>query len=76
MISTTWIPTSVVPFFTLVKKEVKRFVKVIVQTVVSPIISSFLYLLVFGVSLGNSVTLKSGVPSVTFNSGPHGDGTD
>ena len=55
-----------VPFFTLVKKEVKRFMKVIVQTVVSPIVSSFLYLLVFGVSLGNSVTLKSGVPYLAF----------
>ncbi len=66
MIPATWIPTSVVPFLTLVKKEVKRFIKVIVQTVVSPIISSFLYLLVFGVSLGNSVTLKSGVPYLAF----------
>lgn len=57
---------AMIPFFTLVKKEVKRFFKVIVQTVVSPIVSSFLYLLVFGVSLGNSVTLKSGVPYLAF----------
>lgn len=62
----TMIPVSMIPFFTLVKKEVKRFLKVIVQTVVSPIISSFLYLLVFGVSLGNSVTLKNGLPYLAF----------
>jgi ABC-2 type transport system permease protein len=60
------IPMTMIPFFTLVKKEVKRFMKVIVQTVVSPIVSSFLYLLVFGVSLGNSVTLKSGIPYLAF----------
>lgn len=53
-------------FYTLVKKEVKRFLKVVIQTVVSPIVSSFLYLLVFGVSLGSSVQLKSGVPYLSF----------
>ncbi len=66
MIQNSIVPISLIPFFTLVKKEVKRFMKVIVQTVVSPIVSSFLYLLVFGVSLGNSVTLKNGVPYLAF----------
>ena len=53
-------------FYTLVKKEVKRFLKVVIQTVVSPIVSSFLYLLVFGVSLGSSVQLKDGMPYLSF----------
>ncbi len=53
-------------FLTLLRKEIKRFLKVIIQTVVSPIVSSFLYLLVFGVSLGSSVQLKSGVPYLAF----------
>jgi ABC-2 type transport system permease protein len=53
-------------FYTLIKKEIKRFFKVVVQTVVSPIISSFLYLLVFGVSLGASVQMSSGVHYLTF----------
>lgn len=53
-------------FFTLLEKEVKRFLKVIIQTLISPIISSFLYLLVFGVSLGNSVQLKNGIPYLSF----------
>ena len=53
-------------FFTLVKKEIKRFFKVVIQTVVSPIISSFLYLLVFGVSLGASVKLNSGINYLSF----------
>lgn len=53
-------------FLTLLKREIKRFMKVMIQTVVSPIISSFLYLLVFGVSLGSSVQLKSGIQYLTF----------
>lgn len=53
-------------FFTLIRREIKRFLKVVIQTVVSPVISSFLYLLVFGVSLGNSVQLKNGIPYLSF----------
>ncbi len=53
-------------FFTLVRREIKRFLKVVIQTVISPVISSFLYLLVFGVSLGSSVQLKSGIPYLSF----------
>lgn len=53
-------------FYTLIRREIKRFLKVVIQTVVSPVISSFLYLLVFGVSLGASVQLKNGVPYLSF----------
>ncbi len=53
-------------FYTLFRREIKRFLKVIIQTVVSPVISSFLYLLVFGVSLGSSVQLKSGLNYLSF----------
>ena len=58
--------TRFVIFMTLVKREIKRFMKVIIQTVVSPFISSFLYLLVFGVSLGGSVQLNNGLPYLSF----------
>ena len=53
-------------FLTLLEREIKRFLKVIIQTLISPIISSFLYLLVFGVSLGASVKLNSGIPYLSF----------
>ena len=53
-------------FLTLIRREIKRFLKVVIQTVVSPVISSFLYLLVFGVSLGASVQLKNGIPYLSF----------
>lgn len=58
--------TSLIIFFTLVRREIKRFFKVAIQTIISPIISSFLYLLVFGVSLGSSVQLASGVNYLSF----------
>lgn len=44
-----------IEFWTLLKKEVKRFLKVMMQTIVTPFMSSFLYLLVFGVSLGSKM---------------------
>lgn len=46
-------------FITLLRREVKRFMKVIIQTLVTPLVSSFLYLLVFGVSLGASVQIPA-----------------
>ena len=55
-----------ISFFTLLEREIKRFMKVIVQTLVSPMISSFLYLLVFGVTLGSNVQLKNGIPYLSF----------
>ncbi|MBC7741552.1 MAG: ABC transporter permease [Bdellovibrionaceae bacterium] len=53
-------------FYTLLRREIKRFAKVVIQTVVSPIVSSALYLLVFGVSLGGSVQLNNGFAYLTF----------
>lgn len=53
-------------FVTLFQREVKRFMKVLVQTVVTPFVSSFLYLLVFGVSLGSHVQVQGEVPYLAF----------
>jgi len=53
-------------FITLFEREIKRFMKVLVQTVVTPFVSSFLYLLVFGVSLGSQVKVHGGVPYLAF----------
>lgn len=55
-----------IAFLTLFRREVKRFWKVAVQTVVTPLVSSFLYLLVFGVSLGSVVSLNSGISYLSF----------
>jgi len=45
------------PFYTLVKREVLRFMSVAAQTLVTPVITASLYLLVFGVSLGSKIDL-------------------
>lgn len=53
-------------FLTLLEREIARFFKVIVQTVITPFVSSFLYLLIFGVSLGDKVDLSRDVPYLAF----------
>lgn len=55
-----------VPFVMLLRREIERFLKVIVQTVVTPFVSSFLYLLVFGVSIGEKISLNSGASYLAF----------
>lgn len=45
------------PFYTLFLKENKRFLRVAKQTLLIPIVNSSLYLLIFGVSLGSSISL-------------------
>ena len=55
-----------VQLFALFRREYSRFLKVIVQTVVTPFVSSTLYLMIFGVSLGSQLSLKSGLPYLSF----------
>ncbi len=55
-----------IAFWTLLKKEVKRFLKVMMQTIVTPFMSSFLYLLVFGVSLGSKMSDIHAVSYLAF----------
>ena len=55
-----------IAFATLFQREIARFLKVIVQTVVTPFVSSFLYLLIFGVSLGASMPSHQGVSYLAF----------
>jgi ABC-2 type transport system permease protein len=55
-----------IPFWTLLRREIARFLKVLVQTVVTPMVSSGLYLLVFGVSLGSKVDAQNGVDYLAF----------
>ncbi len=54
------------PFLTFLWKEIRRFWKVRSQTVFSPLIQSTLYLLIFGVSLGKSVVMASGITYMEF----------
>ncbi len=55
-----------VAFETLFRREVARFIRVLVQTIVAPLISSFLYLLVFGVSLGQHVKFGENISYLAY----------
>lgn len=54
------------PFWVLYRREISRFMKVAVQTVFAPIVSSALYLLIFGVSLGENINLQNGFSYLVF----------
>lgn len=55
-----------VPFRTLVRREIHRYLKVLFQTIFTPLVNSVLYLLIFGVSLGESIKLDSGITYLAF----------
>ena len=55
----------ILPFVMLFYKEVCRFSKVLVQTVFTPVVTSFLYLLIFGISLGKELKMSE-VPYLVF----------
>lgn len=55
-----------VPFLTLFRREIARFTKVIAQTVVTPIVNSTLYLMIFGVSLGQQIRLDGQTTYLSF----------
>lgn len=54
------------PFWTLYYREICRFYKVLIQTVFSPLVSSSLYLLIFGVSLGQKIEMGNGFSYLAF----------
>lgn len=54
------------PFLSLLKREIARFMKVIAQTVVTPIVNSTLYLMIFGVSLGQQIKLEGNITYLAF----------
>ena len=54
------------PFLFILLRDIKRFYKVKVQTVLIPLINSFLYLIIFGVSLGQAVSIQPGLSFLHF----------
>ena len=52
--------------WTLIGKEVWRFLKVSTQTVAAPVVTTLLFLAIFTLALGRSVTLVGGVPFAEF----------
>ncbi len=54
------------PFWALLHREVARFMKVAAQTVAIPLVNSSLYLMIFGVSLGNQISGNGELPYMAF----------
>ena len=54
------------PFYSLLRREISRFMKVVVQTIFTPLVNASLYLLIFGVSLGQNIKLKEGISYMAF----------
>ena len=57
---------SLVGFRTLVWREIYRFFSVFTQTIVPPVVSSFLYIFIFGLSLGQKIESVQGRPYLVF----------
>src|SRR3990167_7462816 len=53
-------------FRTLVKREIVRFTSVFTQTIFPPLVSSFLYIFIFGFSLGARIEEVDGFPYLKF----------
>ena len=47
-------------------REIRRFMKVPLQTLGAPIVNSILYLLIFGVNLGESIDLEGNISYLAF----------
>ena len=53
-------------FQTLVWREIYRFFSVFTQTIIPPVVSSFLYIFIFGFSLGQRIEQVHGRPYLVF----------
>lgn len=53
-------------FLALIRREVHRFMTVFRQTIFPPLVSTFLYLFVFGQSLGSKIDAIQGIPYLQF----------
>jgi len=57
---------SLIGFQTLVTREIVRFVSVFSQTIFPPVVSSFLFIFIFGFSLGPRIQEVQGFPYLQF----------
>jgi len=55
-----------VGFLTLVRREIVRFLSVFSQTIFPPVMSSFLYIFIFGFSIGRRIDVVDGVSFLVF----------
>ncbi len=53
-------------FFTLLRRELRRFLSLPNQTIVPPILTTVLYILIFGFSLGDGIDRVQGHPYIVY----------
>lgn len=53
-------------FWTLTKRELRRFLTLPNQTIFPPVLMAFLYILIFGYSIGGSIREMQGHPYITY----------
>jgi ABC-2 type transport system permease protein len=61
-----WIKKELIPLWSLMRMEITRFFRASIQTILTPVITSILYFLVFGVNLGNNLTIIKEKPYLEF----------
>jgi ABC-2 type transport system permease protein len=55
-----------ISFKTLIRREIIRFSRIINQTILSPVLSSFLYLLIFGSTIGKNLSMAGNISYIAF----------
>ncbi len=55
-----------VAFFTIVRREIRRFMRIWVQTITPPAVNAVLYMLIFGGLIGSRIREMNGVPYMDF----------
>jgi ABC-2 type transport system permease protein len=58
--------TSLIGFKSLVEREIVRFTSVFLQTIFPPLVSSFLYISIFGYTIGRRIEEIQGIPYLNF----------
>lgn len=53
-------------FFALIEREYYRFIRVAGQTIAPPVITTFLFVVIFGYSMGSRIESISGVPYIIY----------
>ena len=57
---------NLIGFWTLVRREIVRFTSVFLQTIFPPLVSSFLFISIFGYTIGSHIEHVKGIPYLNF----------
>ena len=55
-----------VAFYTILRREIRRFMRIWPQTLLPPVITMVLYFVIFGQLIGSRIGTMSGLPYIQF----------